>query len=205
MRVMKVMTVLVAAASLACSSSGSSSGSSSSDKRQTESIEQEKNLTRYRGPELEVEVNYWWAQRHLGDELLLLKVAFMAGRTSSLVKLENIRARTPDGHAIPPMDQIEFHKVYGQLRMALSQSNAWAGPTFRFMGSRGPCGRWFVSPPGALSPRYTEIYPSRSQVCFGPLVFQVPAGIQPGPWALTIDLEETQAKVPFKLELPADE
>jgi hypothetical protein len=176
---------------------------SSPKNRQAESIEQGKNLTRYRGPELEVEVNYWWAQRHLGDELLILKVAFMAGRTSSLVKLENIRARTPDGYAIPPMDQMEFRKVYGQLRMALSQSNAWAGPSSRFMGTRDPCGLWFISPPGALSPRHTKIYPSRSQVCFGPLVFRVPVGVQPGPWALIIDLEETRAKVPFKLGLPA--
>jgi len=203
MRSIRFIAVLIIAASLACSSSGSNSGSDSgsSKKRPTESIEQGKNLTRYRGPELEVEVNYWWAQRHLGDELLLLEVAFTAGRKSSLVKLENIRARTPDGHAIPPLDQTEFRKVYGQLRMALTQTDAWAGPSSRFMGSREPCGRWFVYPPGALSPRYTEIRPSRSQVCFGPLVFQVPAGIQPGPWALTIDLEESQAKVPFKLEL----
>lgn len=203
MRFIKVITVLMVAASLACSSSGSSSqsDSSSSKDRPTESVEQSKNLTRYRGPELEVEVNHWWAQRHLGDELLLLEVAFTAGRTSSLVKLENIRARTPDGYAIPPLDQTEFRKIYGQLRMALTQTDAWAGPSARFMGSRDPCGRWFVYPPGALSPRYTEIRPSRSQVCFGPLVFRVPAGVQPGPWALTIDMEESQAKVPFKLEL----
>ncbi len=199
MRFVNTIAVLIISASFACSSANSPA------KPPQETIEQKKNLTWYRGLELEVEVNHWWAQQHLGDELLLLEVAFSAGRKSSLVKLDNIRVLTPDGYSIPPMNQIEFRKVYGQLRMAITQTDAWAGPSTRFMGSRKPCGRWFVFPPGALSPRYTEIRPSRSQVCFGPLVFQVPAGIQPGPWALTIDLEESQAKVPFKLEPPESE
>jgi hypothetical protein len=199
MRFVNTIAVLIISASFACSSANSPA------KPPQETIEQKKNLTWYRGLELEVEVNHWWAQQHLGDELLLLEVAFSAGRKSSLVKLDNIRVLTPDGYSIPPMNQIEFRKVYGQLRMAITQTDAWAGPSNRFMGSRKPCGRWFVFPPGALSPRYTEIRPSRSQVCFGPLVFQVPAGIQPGPWALTIDLEESQAKVPFKLEPPESE
>ena len=37
------------------------------------------NVTRYRGPELEVEVNKWWAETHIGDELMVLRVAFAAG------------------------------------------------------------------------------------------------------------------------------
>ena len=73
------------------------------------------------------------------------------------------------------------------------------------MGTRVPCGFWFVSPPRVISPRPNEILPTRYQVCFGPLVFQVPNGIQPGRWALIIDIEESQAKVPFELERPADE
>jgi hypothetical protein len=104
---MKVMAVLVAAASLACSSSGSSS----SDNRADEPIEHAQNVTRYRGPELEVEVNYWWAETHIGDELMTLRVAIAAGETSSPVKLENIRVRTPDGREISPMDQAGLHKI----------------------------------------------------------------------------------------------
>ena len=107
MRVMKVMTVLVAAASLACSSSGSSP----SDNRVDEPIEHAQNVTRYRGQELEVEVNYWWAETHIGDELMVLRVAFAAGATSSVVKLDNIRVRTPDGREISPMDQAGLHKI----------------------------------------------------------------------------------------------
>jgi len=199
MRVMKVMTVLVAAASLACSSSGSSP----SDNHADEPIEHAQNVTRYRGPELEVEVNYWWAETHIGDELMTLRVAIAAGETSSPVKLDNIRVRTPDGREISPMDQAGLYKIYfGKLRMELIQANAWSPPSSRFIATRQLCAAWFVTPPDAPQPRSNSIHPSRSQVCFGPLLFEVPTGIQPGRWVLIIDLEESQPRVPFTLELP---
>jgi hypothetical protein len=165
-----------------------------------ERIESKKTLTRYRGPELEVEVDHWAAQRRLGDELMMLEVAFTGGPgRSSLVRLDGIRVVTPGGHRIPALDRVEFRRIYGRLRMAISQSDAWAGPSARFMGSRRPCGRWFVTPPGALDQGFASIRTSRSEVCFGPLAFHVPSGIQPGPWALTIDLEESTAKIPFTI------
>ncbi len=200
MRMMKMMAVLVTAVSLSCSSSGSSS----SDNRQYDPIEHAENLTRYRGPELEVEVNYWWAETHIADELMILRVAIAAGETSSVVKLDNIRVRTPDGREFPPMDQAGLHKIYfGKLRMELIQANAWSRPSSRFMATRQECAAWFVTPPDAPQPRSNNIHPSRSQVCFGPLLFEIPRGIQPGRWVLVIDLEESQARVPFELELPA--
>jgi hypothetical protein len=195
MRWFETITAAVIAVGLACSSAPGN--------QPPETIEQKQHVTRYRGPEIEIEVDSWWAQRSLGDELLLLEVAFSAGREGSpLVRLESIRAVTPEGHAIPPLDRAEFRRVYGSLRMAITQTDAWAGPSGRFMMSRQPCGRWFVAPPESLALQPSEIRTSRSQVCFGPLVFHVPGGIQPGPWALTIDLEETRAKVPFTLEQP---
>jgi len=38
-------------------------------------------------------------------------------------------------------------------------------------------------------------------VCWGPLVFQVPGGVQPGRWRLVIELEESTADIPFELEV----
>jgi hypothetical protein len=32
------------------------------------------------------------------------------------------------------------------------------------------------------------------------LAFQVPGGVQPGPWRLDIDLEESDVRVPFRVE-----
>jgi hypothetical protein len=198
---MEVMAVLVAAASIACSSSGSTS--SSSNNREDDLIEHAQNITRYRGVELEVEVNYWWAETHIADELMVLRVAIAAGETSSPVKLDNIRLRTPEGRDIPPMDQAGLHKIYfGKLRMELIQANAWSPPSSRFMGTRQLCAAWFLTPPDAPQPRSNSIHPSRSQVCYGPLLFEVQGGVQPGRWVLIIDLEESRATVPFELELP---
>jgi len=148
-------------------------------------------------------VNYWWAETHIADELMVLRVAISAGETSSVVKLDNIRLRTPDGRDIRPMEQAGLHKIYfGKLRMELIQANAWSRPSSRFMTTRQECAAWFVTPPDAPQPRSNSIHPSRSQVCYGPLLFEVPNGIQPGRWVLVIDLEESQPRVPFELKLP---
>jgi hypothetical protein len=191
-----MMTVALVATAIACSSITAGQPS--------ERIETKKTRTRYRGPEIEVEVDHWAAQRSLGDELMLLEMAFTGGPgRSSLVRLDGIRVVTPDGHRIPALDRTEFRRVYGRLRMVIGRTDAWAGPSARFTSSRRPCGRWFVAPPGALDHGFASIRTSRSQVCFGPLAFQVPSGIQPGPWALTIELEESTAKIPFAIEAPS--
>jgi hypothetical protein len=189
---------LAIVAGLGCSSSGSRSA------QPAETIEQGNKRTWYRGLDIEIEVDHWWAHSNLGEELMLLEVAFAGGRRSSLVKLENIRLISPDGRQVPPLDQPGFRQVYGELRIALSQTDAWLRPTSRIVTSRRSCDRWFIAPPTAREASFSEILAAPREVCFGPLVFRVPAGIQPGSWALTIDLEETQAKVPFTLELTED-
>ena len=193
-----IIIALAIVAGLGCSSSGSRPA------QPAETIEQGNKRTWYRGLDIEIEVDHWWAQSHLGEELMLLEVAFSGGRRSSLVKLENIRLISPDGRQVPPLDQTEFRQVYGELRMALSQTDAWLRPTSRIVTSRRSCDRWFIAPPTAREASFSEILAAPTEVCFGPLVFRVPVGIQPGPWALTIDLEESQAKVPFTLELTED-
>jgi hypothetical protein len=193
-----IALALAVVAGLGCSSSGSQAA------QPAETIEQGNERTWYRGPDIDIEVDHWWAQRNFGEELMLLEVAFSAGQRPSLVKLENIRLISPDGHQVPPFDQTEFRRVYGELRMALNQTDAWRRPTSRIVTSRRSCDRWFIAPPTAREARFSEILAAPSEVCFGPLVFRVPAGIQPGPWVLTIQFEESRAKVPFMLEPTED-
>jgi hypothetical protein len=193
-----IALAVVAGLGLGCSSSGSRAA------QPAETIEQGNERTWYRGPDIEIEVDHWWAQRNLGGELMLLEVAFSGGRGVSVVKLENIRLISPDGNQVPPLDQTEFRRVYGELRMALSQTDAWLRPTSRIVTSRRSCDRWFIAPPTAREARFSEIRAAPSEVCFGPLVFRVPAGVQPGPWALTVQFEESRAKVPFMLEPTGD-
>lgn len=153
-------------------------------------------LVWYQGPEIRAELDYRWANGHLGDEWLILKLSLSG--TGCSVDRTDISVRTPDGHTLPLLDQQEFRRVYGQLWVGLDRSYAWEPPSGRFAGSRELCGQWYLVPPGQLLASPT-LFLASTRVCTGPLVFQVPIGVQPGPWVLMIDLEERDARIPFTL------
>ena len=108
------------------------------------------------------------------------------------------RIRTPEGYRIALPDQQEFLKIYPNLRVTLNAANAWVGPTGKFAGALTPCGYWFIVPRGTTYfGRFLDVTPLR--VCYGPLVFRVPIGVQPGRWVLEIDLTESDVRIPFAL------
>ncbi len=62
------------------------------------------------------------------------------------------------------------------------------------------CDRWFLEEPvGGFA--QDEIAISTFEECWGPLVFKVTGGVQPGRWRLVIELEESTADIPFELTL----
>lgn len=163
----------------------------------------------YTGPVATVEVDYYWAERYLGDEWLVLEVGIAGAGGPTTVTRDGIRLYTPEGRTVDPLDQKAFQSVRGRLRTGLDRINAWEGPSPRFMTNRRPCGRWFIVP--AFPEQYVwpwepfgveSVYPSRQIACGGPLVFPVPNGVQPGRWVLVIDFEEGVARVPFEVEAP---
>jgi hypothetical protein len=161
----------------------------------------------FTGPVATVEVGYLWADRHLGDEWLVLKVGIAGAGGPTTVTFDGIRLYTPEGRTVEPLDQAGFRSVHGQLRMGLDRINAWEGPSPRFMAHRRPSGRWFITPPFPQEAGWfgetmsvDSVYPSRQVACGGPLVFQVPVAVQPGRWVLVIDFEEGVARVPFEIE-----
>jgi hypothetical protein len=161
-----------------------------------------RNLRKYRiwytGPELHAELDYRWADFHLGDEWLILKLS-IAGqyRAVTPVEMEAVRMRTPQGHDIALPDQAEFRRNSGSIRHGLESVNAWSYPSERFVASRRACGEWFYFPSSFY--QRTTLYVSPSQFCTGPLAFRVPGGVQPGRWVLMIDLEESVVRIPFEL------
>jgi len=153
----------------------------------------------YRGSDLQAELDFRWADRHLGDEWLILKLSIAGGRKAATpVAMEAVRMRTPQGHELVLPDQGEFRRISGTIRHGLESVNAWGAPSERFVASRRACGEWFYFPGSGLYQR-TTVYASPSQFCTGPIVFQVPGGVQPGLWQLRIELEETTVKIPFEL------
>jgi hypothetical protein len=187
-RSLRWFSLVVLVVTIACSSAAPT--------RTPEVTQKSPYLVWYRGPEIDAELNYRWADGHLGDEWLIVKLSLVGAGTR--VDQSDVRVRTPDGHTIPLLDQQEFRRMYGKLRIGLDWSYAWEPPTGGIAGSREPCGQWFLVPPGQFLASPT-LYLTSTRVCTGPLVFQVPIGVQPGRWVLMIDLEESDVRIPFVL------
>jgi len=157
-----------------------------------------KYVVEYRNADLTLEISHRWADRSLGNEWMVLGLTLSGrGGPTGRIDLDNITLRIPGGHTLSPITRDEFRHNFQSLRSAIRSSNAWNLPSDAIGGARQTCERWFYAPPGELS--HETLYVSPSRVCFGPMVFQVPGGIQPGRYVFIIDLEESDVRVPFTI------
>lgn len=153
----------------------------------------------YTSPDLRAEVEYHWADLHPGDEWLILKFSVSAGTTGvASINRKDVKVKTPDGSIIELPSQAEFRGVRGSMEVAFEQQNIWGPSPSRFRNSYLRIVDWFFSPPGATFHR-EFIAPGPRQYCSGPLVFQIPGGVQPGEWTLIIDRKKTRDEIPFVL------
>jgi hypothetical protein len=181
-----------------CSSSGGGGGND-----EPEIKKHGKYVVEYRGRELNVEVSYRWAEVKLGDEWMVLGMTLTgSGGSEGKVDLDNISLRSPAGYTLVPITREEFRHGFQALRSDIRRSDAWNAPAETFGGVRQPCGRWFYAPPGELG--HKTLYMNPAQICFGPMVFQIPGGIQPGRYVLIIKLQETDVRIPFTLAGPEE-
>lgn len=164
-------------------------------------------LSRYvvlhRGIELDVSVEFRQAARRLGEEWLVLAAEFTSASRGgpTTVSRADISVITPDGRRLALIDQTEFRKIYGRIRVPVERSLGALPILGRYETSQMPCERWFLADPfGGFA--YEEISVNHFQVCSGPLVFKVPNGVQPGRWRLIVELEESRVDVPFEIEAP---
>lgn len=156
--------------------------------------------TRFTGPDAEVLVDARYASTRLGDRWLVLEtiVGARPGRRIEISR-DAITVRTPSGLTLPLATQQEYAEAYGELRSAALHP-AVAEPSPRVFGApRRSCGRWFFTPP-AEGFAADSLSIGGAEQCWGVLAFQVPGGVQPGPWRLDIDLEESDVRVPFRVE-----
>jgi hypothetical protein len=155
----------------------------------------------HEGPELAVALGFFQATRMIGDEWLVVAVELTAsssgGRT--VVNRGDISAITPDGRRLALVSQEEFRENYGAFRIAMERALRSLPILARYDRSEFPCDRWFLADPfGGFA--YEEVPVNTFQLCWGPLVFRVRGGIQPGRWRLIIELEESRVDIPFELE-----
>ena len=165
-------------------------------------VEQEgKYLFYYEGPEASAELDTRLTRYNVGDQWLLLTLSLASERGTVEVKREAVRLRSPEGNIYSLVDQARFREMWGALRANLERHNPWGAPTDSFIYARRPCEHWLLAPPGAAgSFLYQDpLIVNANQWCSGPLVFEVPVGVQPGRWVLTVDLPESDMRIPFEL------
>jgi hypothetical protein len=156
----------------------------------------------YEGPELQATVRHYQAERDLGGEWLILVAHLRGAHSGGITKIHrrDISLRTPDGRRLPLITRAEFRKVYAEIHSGVRRATATSAPLWTYGGDPRPCDRWFLAEPmGGFA--QDEIAISNFEVCWGPLVFQVTGGVQPGRWRLVIELVESTADIPFELEV----
>lgn len=149
----------------------------------------------FTSPDLRAELDFHWADRHPGAEWLILKLSVAGGlKGVTSVNHKDVRVRTPEGTIFGLPTQAEYRGARGSMQVAFKQQHVWGPPASRFRGSLVRIEDWFFNPAGTVDYRET-IHPSAAQYCSGPLLFEIPGGVQPGEWTLLIGPRE----IPFVL------
>ena len=187
---LRLTTTLLLLAALSCSSSRNSEPEGARQRGPT--------FVTYEGRSLDASISTRHTLRHLGDRWLVLEARLISRSGTLEIRRQDISVRDPAGHRLPMISIQEFRASYPEFRSAftepqLSGRNFWEEPV-----PLPECGWFFIHPSRGLSRDVIYIHPQSD--CYGPLVFQVPSGVQPGRWVVMVDLEEENIRIPFLLE-----
>ncbi len=153
-----------------------------------------------KGPEAEVAIGYRHAEKSLGSEWLLLEAAMTSppGQTARIQR-ENVSVKTPSGSIIPLASQREFTLDYGTLQPFIRRADVVRDPMDYWPPRKDTCAIRFFTEPGA-GVSFDEVTVNDFRACQGRLFFKIPGGVQAGRYVLTIDLEESEIRIPFTFE-----
>ena len=159
-------------------------------------------IVRYRDSVIEIVLDTKFAANSLGEKWLILNAA-MSGMTGGATKVKRdlTSLRTPDGRTIPMPTYREFNAAYNELAPAARRAELASDPLDFTRGGRRACSIDFFPLPGSGRSSNTALNVTKNELCVGKLYFPVQNGVQPGIWTLIIEFEETEAVVPFTLEL----
>jgi hypothetical protein len=193
--------VLVAAAVVAASCS--STPASRSISGEPEIDQPGRTISRYRGLELDVLVDYKYAAQSLGEPWLILNVAATGTQSKAVeIRADSVSVVTPDGRRVPLPDYEDFIGAYAEVQSAARRAALASDPLdFPYAGRRN-CDLGFQPLPGTQAALKSKFVNFRT-ICQGLLFFPIEGGVQPGTWKLVIDLEEMSIQVPFTIEPPA--
>ena len=157
-----------------------------------------KTMLRYRGPELDIIISYGFANANPGDEWLFLDTS-ITGNTGTSVEInrKKIAIRTPTDEIIPLATQQEFGAAYPKLAASLARADVASQPMATYPGRVEEPLDLLVPPGSGLAKE--SVWVNQRNVAVGRLYFEIPTGVQAGPYELHIDLEETKIRIPFRL------
>jgi hypothetical protein len=153
-----------------------------------------------KGPEAEVVVGYRYAQQTLGSDWLLLEIAITSPpKQTARIERVNVSIKTPAGKVVPLATQTEFNEAYRGLQASIRASEVVRDPMDYWPPRKETCAiRFFVAPGDGVS--FDEFSVNDFRACQGRFFFNIPGGVQPGRYVLSIDLEESEIKIPIPLE-----
>jgi hypothetical protein len=160
-----------------------------------------RNAVLYEGPEMVAAVAYRQGKKSVAEEWLILAVEMTSPRGSgpTIVNRNDISVYTPDGRRLALTSQDEFVRNFTRIRIPVEQTLQFLPLLYRVEPTRMDGDRWFFAA-SAENIGYDEIPMNSSQKFWGPLLFSVPGGVQPGRWRLVFELEESRADIPFVIE-----
>jgi len=161
-----------------------------------------RNAVLYEGPEMVAAVTYQQGKYSVAQEWLVLGVEMTSPRGSgpTIVRRNDISVFSPDGRRLSIIGQEDFVSAFVRLRIPMERTLNSLPLLYRVEPSRMPNDRWFYSV-DARSVAFDEIPLNSSERFLGPLVFNVPGGVQPGRWRLVFELEESRPDIPFVIEI----
>jgi hypothetical protein len=153
-----------------------------------------------KGPEAEVVVGYRYAQQNLGSEWLLLEIAASSPpKQSARIERSKVSLKTPAGQVIPLASQSEFGQDYTRLQSSIRAADVVRDPMDYWPPRKQNCPiQFFVAPGSGVV--FDEFTVNDFRACQGRFFFKVPAGVQPGRYVLSIELEESEIRIPIPLE-----
>lgn len=203
MKKMPVFGIVVLLTSAALVTSCSSSSSSQTGAASEPMVDQPgKTMSRFKGPLVEVVVDYKFASLNQGDEWMILNVAVTSNHSQAIeVNRADVSVKTPDGRTIPLPPYSEFIAAYPEIQSASRRAALASDPIDFSSGGRATCDLRFQPLPGTV-PSLETVYVTNRKICQALLFFPVPGGVQPGNWHFLIEFEEFEASVPFEIESP---
>jgi len=160
-----------------------------------------RHIVRYRDLAIEVVIDSTFAAANPGEPWLVLNVG-LSGMTGEATEVDRkaVSVRTPAGKTVRLPSYKEFNKAYNELASVARRAALASQPLDFTRGGRRSCAIDFMPLPGSGTVARTAVNVTKNEFCVGLLYFPVRGGVQPGPWKLIIEFEESQAVVPFTLE-----